>query len=173
MHSFAPFSNLNFFVKNCWNFCWFLKNFAKFARILLNFLLNLAKFWSKFFGIFPKCSIFLKNSEKCCKIAISVKNEARMKLVCMYQLPQTPPPPSTSNFIPELPRLYIRADGYSGRLVVDRTDQSSRRKGPCVWPLCSPRLSSHWRCGLARGRRLRRLPRPHRRARLVRWVANN
>ena len=47
---------------------------------------------------------FLKISEKCCKIAISVKNEARMKLVCMYQLPQTPPPPSTSNFIPEFPR---------------------------------------------------------------------
>ena len=25
MHSFAPFSYLNFFVENCWIFCWFFK----------------------------------------------------------------------------------------------------------------------------------------------------
>ena len=57
MHSFAPFSNLKIFVKNCWKFCCFFKqNFAKFVRNLLNF----AKFLPIFFGIFPKCSIFLK-----------------------------------------------------------------------------------------------------------------
>ena len=28
MHSFAPFWNLNFFVKNCWVVFWFLQNFA-------------------------------------------------------------------------------------------------------------------------------------------------
>ena len=43
MHSFAPFSNLKIFVKNCWNFCWFFdKNLIsqilpEFCWILLNF----------------------------------------------------------------------------------------------------------------------------------------
>ena len=58
MHSFAPFSNLNFFVKNCWIFCWFLQNVAKFARMLLNFCWIFAKFDHFFFGMFLKCSNF-------------------------------------------------------------------------------------------------------------------
>ena len=37
MHSFAPFSNLNFFVKNCWIFCWFLKNFCKICQNFAEF----------------------------------------------------------------------------------------------------------------------------------------
>ena len=37
MHSFAPFSNLNFFVKIVEMFADFLQKFANFARILLKF----------------------------------------------------------------------------------------------------------------------------------------
>ena len=37
MPSFAPFSYLKIFVKNCWLSCCFFQKFAKFARILLNF----------------------------------------------------------------------------------------------------------------------------------------
>ena len=52
---------------------------------------------------------FLKISEKCCKIAISVKNEARMKLVCMYQLPRTPPPPRPRTLFQSFPGGALRA----------------------------------------------------------------
>ena len=36
MHFFAPFSNLNFFVKNCWNLCWFLTTFRKLCQNFIN-----------------------------------------------------------------------------------------------------------------------------------------
>ena len=70
-HSFAPFSNIKIFVKNCWKVCcFFQQKFANFVRNLLNF----AKFLPIFFGIFPKCNIFLKiiiklldNFQKKCK----------------------------------------------------------------------------------------------------------
>ena len=70
--------------------------FANFVRILLNFLLNLAKFSPNFFGIFPKCSHFLKFSENAAKSQISVKNEARWKIfwrgyVCISSRGPLPP----------------------------------------------------------------------------------
>ena len=58
MHSFAPFSILNFFVKNCWNFCWlFIEIIAKFAKFCWIF----ATSWLPFFQDVPKmqqCSLF-------------------------------------------------------------------------------------------------------------------
>ena len=59
----APFSNLNFFVKNRWKFRWFLQNFAKFPRILLNF----DQILTKIFRDFPKMQHF---SENCCILGI-------------------------------------------------------------------------------------------------------
>jgi len=59
MHSFAPLSNLKIFVKIADFFQFFSvfsKNFAKFAKILLNF----HQILPFFFGISPKCNIFLK-----------------------------------------------------------------------------------------------------------------
>ena len=59
MHSFAPFSNLKFFVKICWMFCWFfiknLKNIIRqnFAEFLLNF--------DQLFRDFPKMQQFGEN----------------------------------------------------------------------------------------------------------------
>ena len=58
MHSFAPFSNLNLFVKNCWIF---LLIFYKMLQILPTF------YWifTNFFGIFPKYSNF-GEIQNCC-----------------------------------------------------------------------------------------------------------
>ena len=79
----------------------FLTEFCKICLIFVEFLLNLAQFCPNFFGISPKYSIFLKVSEKCCKIAI-------FRCKGMYvSAPGDPSPPSTSNFIPELPRLRM------------------------------------------------------------------
>ena len=81
MHSFAPFWNRSlisiFSLKIAEIFADFFRIFADFARILLNFLLNLVKFSPNFFGIFPKCSHFLKFSENAAKLQISVKNDGR------------------------------------------------------------------------------------------------
>ena len=52
--------NLNFFVKNCWIFCWFLQNVAKFARICWIFAEFLLIF-SNFFRDFPKMQQFWEN----------------------------------------------------------------------------------------------------------------
>ena len=51
----APLSNLNFFVKNCWNFCWFFENFCKFCQNFADFLLN---FDQSFSGFFQNAAIF-------------------------------------------------------------------------------------------------------------------
>ena len=57
----TPFSNLNFFVKNCWISFWFLTKFPKFCQNFAEFLLGLYQFFSGFFQ--AKCSNFPELSE--------------------------------------------------------------------------------------------------------------
>ena len=109
MHSFAPLSNLNFFVKNCWNFCWFFKEFLQilpefcwiFCWILLNF--------HQIFSGFSQTTVTFWNFQKMLqnrKFLWKMKQGWSFFGGGMYVLaPGDPSPPSTSNFIPELPRF--------------------------------------------------------------------
>ena len=111
-------------------FCNISQNFAEFFAESCQILI-------KIFRDFPKMQHFLKISEKCCKIAISVKNEARMKLVCMYQLPRTPPPPrprTLSQSFPGAPRRsFCRPSRRRSRAISgsppSRADAPSARAG--------------------------------------------
>ena len=71
MHSLAPFSNLNFFVKNCWNVCWFFTKCCKIcqnvAEFLLNFDQNISGF-SQNATIFKSCWRLKLNGCKLVKI---------------------------------------------------------------------------------------------------------
>ena len=85
MHSFAPFSNLNFFFKNCWKFCWYFEktfqifqvsirwkalaemhSFAPFSN--LNFFVkncwNVCCFFTKFCKFCPECCWILLNFDQ-------------------------------------------------------------------------------------------------------------
>ena len=70
MHSFAPFSNLKIFVKNCWNFCCF---FSKNSQILPEFCWIFAKFDQIFSGFFQNAAFFW-NSELSCPYPPPIRN---------------------------------------------------------------------------------------------------
>ena len=73
MHSFAPFSNLKIFVKNCCFFSAFFpkirkfcQNFAEFSPHVTNFFRDFSKM-QHFSKIFKMCNIFLGIFSKICR----------------------------------------------------------------------------------------------------------
>ena len=76
MHSFAPFSNLKIFVKNCCFFSAFFPKIRKFCQNFAEFSPNVTKFFrdfskmQHFSKIFKMCNIFLGIFSKNCRCGI-------------------------------------------------------------------------------------------------------
>ena len=122
MHSFAPFSNLNFFVKNCWNFCWFFKEFLQilpeFCWIFCWILLNFHQIFSGFSqnaAIFWNFQKMLQNR----KFLWKMKQDGSFFGGGMYvSAPGDPSPPRPRTLFQSFPaicfaRLGLRSDPWS------------------------------------------------------------